>query len=134
MIEVESEVTAELSAEQVVDVPLAMNNVHDLYTWALNPIKDDILVHWEAAISLPQVVSVTAGVGMAAEHLKMVDEQVDKSVGGGLVISGDVGPDFEQFLPGLAAEAIRHPFKPEARSARASSFSLAARSGSVSSE
>lgn len=64
----------------------------------------------------------------------MVDEQVDEAVGCGFVVSGDVGPDFEKFLPCLAAEAIRYPLEPEARRARASSFRLAAKSGSVLSE
>jgi len=88
-------VRADLSAEEVVNVAPAVDDMHDLDTRVPYPVEDDVLSHGEAAIYLAKLIAVPASIRMPTKDLEMVDEQVDEAVGGALVVSSYVLPDFK---------------------------------------
>ena len=128
-----------LTAQQLGEVALAVNNVHNLNAGSLDAVEENILVHGKAAVSGAEILAGPASQRISTQHLGS-GERNDRSPGRQkirclqLYRSRFIDPDLKHCQPGLTAETIRHPFASEARSARASSFSFTANSGRSASE
>jgi hypothetical protein len=70
-----------------------MHHVHDAHSRLATLVENQVIANREAAVTGSQFVALPADVGALAQQLKVLDQQIDESISGGLAIIRDVGPD-----------------------------------------
>jgi hypothetical protein len=111
-----------------------VHDVHDTDAWIHDAAKNDVFSHREAAITTPQFVAAAAGSGIVPQQLEVVRQQIDESVGGPLIVLGNMLSDLEHLSSGATRKPVGHHrgcWRPPC--ARASRFRSSASLGKVES-
>jgi len=95
-------------SEQSFEVTPGVHDVHNADARFHDAVENEILSHRKAAIATPQFVAAAPCPGIVSQQFEVVCQQIDESVGGPLIVLGDMLPDLEHFSSGATRKAVGH--------------------------
>jgi hypothetical protein len=78
-----------------------MHHVHDANSGLADPVENQVATNRETAVTCPQFVTPPPNMGIVGQRLKVLDQQIDKSIRSNVAVLGDVRPDPQDVAPSV---------------------------------